>query len=86
MMTDERLRRYDTKERDRSSPATPRRRTTMDAKRRAYVETMMEVAEDFSDGAFLGFMEECGIDLDELVELSTPREEDTGHPKEAEND
>jgi len=42
----------------------------MDADRRAYVETMMDIASDFSDGAFWGFMQEKGIDIDELVEVS----------------
>lgn len=42
----------------------------MDAERRAYVETMMKIAADFPDGAFLGFMQEKGISMEEVVEVS----------------
>jgi hypothetical protein len=54
----------------------------MNEERRAYVETMMEVAEDFPDGAFMGFMEECGIDVEELVEVSEARRREGGPTKE----
>ena len=35
--------------------------------REIFVETQMQIAEDFSDGAFWGFMEEHGIEVDEVV-------------------
>jgi hypothetical protein len=39
--------------------------------RRAYIESKMHFAEDFSDGAFMAFMEESGIDVSELEIFST---------------
>ncbi len=41
--------------------------------RETYVATMMDIAEDFPDGAFLGFMEEKGISIDEVVTVSHKR-------------
>lgn len=38
--------------------------------RRAYIITQMDIAADFSDGAFWGFMQESGIEADEIVEVS----------------
>ena len=42
----------------------------MTPERRGYVEAMLSIAEDFSDGAWNGFIfVECGIDIDEVVEI-----------------
>ena len=42
----------------------------MTPEREGYVRAMMEVAEDFSDGAYFGFLTvECGIEVEELLEL-----------------
>lgn len=38
--------------------------------REDYVKTMMDIAEDFSDGAFLGFMEEKGIGVEDVAAVS----------------
>ena len=47
----------------------------MDDKRWGYIDAMMSRAEDFSDGAFWGFMQvECGIDADELIEYERIRD------------
>lgn len=40
-------------------------------KRRAYIVEKMDYANDFSDGAFFAFMDECGIDISELEVFST---------------
>ena len=42
----------------------------MNEERRAFVETIMDIASDFSDGAFWGFMQENDIDLDEVIAVS----------------
>ena len=38
--------------------------------RESFVKLRMEIAEDFSDGAFWGFMQENDIDVDEVVAVS----------------
>lgn len=38
--------------------------------RETFVRTMMDIASDFSDGAFWGFMEEKGISTDEVMAVS----------------
>lgn len=38
--------------------------------REIYVRTRMEIAEDFPDGAFWGYMEENGIDASEVIHVS----------------
>ncbi len=42
--------------------------------RRAKIEVAMDVADDFSDGAFMAYMEEQGIDVSELEVFSTEHE------------
>lgn len=39
-------------------------------KREAFVKVQMDIAEDFPDGAFWGFMQEHGIEPDEVVAVS----------------
>ena len=36
------------------------------SERRAFIETALSVAEDFSDGAFWGYMQEMGIEAEEI--------------------
>lgn len=38
--------------------------------RRAYINLHMGIADDFGDGAFFAYMEECGIDVSELEVFS----------------
>lgn len=38
--------------------------------REAYVRLRMDIAEDFPDGAFWGFMAENGIEADEVIAVS----------------
>lgn len=40
--------------------------TCLTDERRAFVQAQMDYADDFPDGAFMGWMEECGIDVSEL--------------------
>lgn len=40
-------------------------------KRREKIEAAMDFASDFSDGAFMGYMAEQGIDVSELEVFST---------------
>lgn len=42
----------------------------MTPERFAYIETALGVAEDFSDGAFWGYMAECGIETLEVIAVS----------------
>ena len=44
--------------------------------RKIFVKTQIQIAEDFSDGAFWGFMQEHGIEADEVVAASSTSEED----------
>ena len=37
--------------------------------RRAYIEAALAFAEDFPDGAFMAYMEEQGISIDELEQM-----------------
>ncbi len=39
--------------------------------RKSYIQARMDFSEDFSDGAFMAFMEESGIDVSELECFST---------------
>ena len=39
--------------------------------RKVMIQSAMDFAEDFSDGAFMAYMEECGIDVSELECFST---------------
>jgi hypothetical protein len=46
----------------------------MDETRWGHIDAMMSVAEDFSDGAWHGFIfGECDIDVDEVVEYERIR-------------
>ena len=45
--------------------------TCLTPDRKAFVQTRMHFAEDFSDGAFMAYMEESGIDVSELECFST---------------
>jgi len=45
--------------------------TCLSDERKGYIESAMDFAEDFSDGAFMAYMEECGIDVSELECFST---------------
>ncbi len=38
--------------------------------RRAFIQVAMDFADDFSDGAFMAYMEEKGIDVSELEVFS----------------
>lgn len=62
----------------------------MDSERWGYIHAMMSVAEDFSDGAWNGFIfGECGIDPEEVVEYERRRSrptEPTDAPAPEEND
>lgn len=42
--------------------------------RREYIYQRMSFADDFPDGAFSAYMEECGIDVSELEVFSTTHE------------
>ena len=48
---------------------------TLTHERFGYIDTMMSIAEDFSDGAFMGFMEEKGISTEELCAWQEQKEE-----------
>ncbi len=39
--------------------------------RRAFISAKMDHASNFPEGAFAAYMDECGIDVDELETLST---------------
>ena len=56
----------------------------MTPERRGYVMAMIAVAKDFPDGAFMGFMAECGIDVEELAALRarTTSDSDSGPTRE----
>lgn len=54
--------------------------TVSEDERRAYVETMMAVANDFPDGAFWGFMQEKGISTEEIIEVSENRRDPHEEP------
>lgn len=43
----------------------------LDSERKAFIQMHMAQAEDFPDGAFMAYMEECGIDVSELECFST---------------
>lgn len=43
----------------------------LSAERREFIRSQMNYAEDFSDGAFFAYMDECGIDVSELEAFST---------------
>jgi hypothetical protein len=49
-------------------PATCR---CLTPKRRAFIRAKMNRASDFPEGAFAAYMDECGIDADELETFST---------------
>ena len=50
---------------------TPRPRKTYRLdERESYVKVHLDISEDFSDGAFMGYMAEKGIDLEEAVAVS----------------
>ena len=48
------------------------------AERWGFIDAMMSVSEDFSDGAFHGFMAEKGIDVAEIAAWMMHRDE--GYP------
>ena len=39
-------------------------------KRRAYIQTALDVCDDWPDGAFFAYLEECNIDVTELEPFS----------------
>jgi len=41
------------------------------AERRGFIRSAMSYAEDFSDGAFMAYMDEMGIDVSELEAFGT---------------
>ena len=48
---------------------------TLTPERFTYIDTMMSIAEDFSDGAFFGFMQEKGISTEEVCAWQEQKEE-----------
>ena len=47
-----------------------RKKGRMTPERFAYIETALDVAEDFSEGAFWGYMAEMGIEALEVIAVS----------------
>ena len=43
----------------------------LESERRGFIQSAMDHASDFSDGAFMAYMEEEGIDVSELEAFST---------------
>jgi hypothetical protein len=64
-----------TKEQKKAERETYRREVDacdcLSPERKSYIQSQMDFAEDFSDGAFMAFMEESGIDVSELKCFST---------------
>lgn len=44
--------------------------TCLTPERRGFVQAAIDFADDFSDGAFMAYIEEKGISMDELMVLS----------------
>jgi len=58
--------------------------TCLTPDRKAYIQSKMDFAEDFSDGAWLAYLEEEGIDVSELECFSTTHyAENHSHPPES---
>ncbi len=53
--------------------------TCLTSERKAYIQAKMDFAEDFSDGAFMAFMDESGIDVSELECFSTTHYAENHH-------
>ena len=42
----------------------------LESERRGYIQAALDFSDDFSDGAFMAYMEEQGIDMSELEAFS----------------